>query len=144
VTRLDERERGADLDTARSVSLTFAEPMPVRDVLLLLFRGTPLSVAFESGVTGAFTGELAGLTLRQALETVLSTTKLDYDVRGAAVHVFPRRPSTRFFEVSHVDVRRSWQRRTRALTSARSKRACARSCPSRDASTWIAMPGSSR
>jgi MSHA biogenesis protein MshL len=41
------------------------------------------------------------------------------------VRVFPRRPSTRLFEVSHLDVRRGWQRRTAAYSSTDGGRAAA-------------------
>ena len=41
---------------ARSRSLG---PLPVRDVLLLLFRGTPFSAVFDPGVPATFIGELS-------------------------------------------------------------------------------------
>src|SRR5215203_2656147 len=50
VTRLDDGQQSTDLDATRAVSLTFATPLSVRDVLLLLFRGTPFSVVFEPGI----------------------------------------------------------------------------------------------
>ena len=110
--QLDDRDRGADLDGQRSVSLTFSEPLPVRDVLLLLFRATPFSVVFDPAVTQSFAGELSGLTLRQALEAVLVPAGLDYSIKGTTVRVHPRRPESRFFDVNHDDVRRAWHRRT--------------------------------
>jgi hypothetical protein len=116
ITRLDDRDRGADLDVARAVSLTFSEPLAVRDVLLMLVRGTPLSIVFDPAATGAFIGELSNLSLRQALEAVLFPTGLDYDVKGGVVRVFQRRAETRLFEVSYLDVRRAWLRRTKSLT----------------------------
>jgi type II secretory pathway component GspD/PulD (secretin) len=116
-TRLAEGARSADLDSGRAVSLTFADPLEVRDVLLLLFRGTPFSIVFEPAAKGTFIGELSDLTLRQALEAVLFPAGLDYDVKGPIIRVFPRRPQTRLFEVSHVDVKRAFQRRVRSLTS---------------------------
>lgn len=115
VTRLADRDRAGDLDSAQDVSLTFAAPLPVRDVLLMLFRGTPLSVTFEAGAEGTFSGELSSLTLRQALEAVLVPAGLDYDLKGGVVRVFPRRPATRIFEVNYLDVRRAWTRRVRSL-----------------------------
>jgi MSHA biogenesis protein MshL len=99
VTRLDDGVR-AELDAPRPVSITISEPLPLRDVLLLLFRGTAMSVVVRDGATGTFAGELRDLTLRQALETVLFPGGLDYDVRGPVVRVFPRRPETRFFELN--------------------------------------------
>jgi MSHA biogenesis protein MshL len=118
VTRLDDGDRTADLDGTTAVSMTFAAPLPVGDVLLLLFRSTPFSVVFDPGISATFIGELSGLTLRQALEAVLVPAALDYELKGRVIRVFPRRPQTRLFEVSHVDVKRRWQRRIRSLTSA--------------------------
>ena len=43
LTQLDERGPSADLDN-RTFTLTFAQPVPVRDLLLLLVRGTNLSL----------------------------------------------------------------------------------------------------
>jgi hypothetical protein len=117
VTRLDARSRATDLDGVRAVSLTFSEPLPVRDVLLMLFRGTSFSIVFEPGVTGKFIGELSDLTLRQALEAVLFPVSVDYSLEGTVVRAFPRRPETRLFEVSHLAVQRESRRRVRALTT---------------------------
>ena len=111
ITRLDDGQASGDLDRVPAGTLTFAHPLPVRDVLFLLFRGTPFSVVFDPAVNGTFTGELTDLTLRQALEAVLVPAGLDFERRGRVVHVFPRRAETRLFEVSVVDAARSWRRR---------------------------------
>ena len=118
VTRLDDRPPGADIDGTPSVSLTFAEPLAVKDVLLLLFRGTPFSVVFDPGVAGTFMGELSELTVRQALEAVLSPAGLDYAVKGRVVRISAQQLETRLFGISHVDVARTWTRRVRSLSDA--------------------------
>ena len=51
VTRLDERG-AAPFDEPRALSLTFARPVSIRDVVLLLFRGTPFSVTLDPAVSG--------------------------------------------------------------------------------------------
>lgn len=107
VTQLDERGRPAELDAPRALSLAFAQPLPVREVLWLMFRGTPFSVVFDPGVSGTFIGELKNITLRQALESVLYPAALDYDVDGTVVRVFPRRSHTRFFNIDHLSVPRA-------------------------------------
>jgi type II secretory pathway component GspD/PulD (secretin) len=112
VARLDDGEQGADLDQARAGSLAIAQPLPIRDVLLLLFRGTGFSIVFDPAVTGTFTGELSDLSLRQALEAVLVPAGLDYRRQARVIQVFPPRAETRLFEVGHLAVRRTWQRRT--------------------------------
>lgn len=111
ITRLDDGQASGDLDRVPAGTLTFAQPLPVRDVLFLLFKGTSFSIVFDPAVNGTFTGELTDLTLRQALEAVLVPAGLDFERRGRVVHVFPRRAETRLFEVSVVDAARSWRRR---------------------------------
>jgi MSHA biogenesis protein MshL len=110
VTRLDERPR-ADLDGPRTVSVTFSQPLPITEVLMLLVRGTAFSVVTEASITGTFIGELKDLTMRQALEAVLFPLALDYVVEDNVIRVFERRPETRLFEVNYLTVRRSLQRR---------------------------------
>ena len=51
----------------RTFSLTIAQPGPIHDLLLLLVRGTSLSVVPDPGIGGTFIGELKNVTVRQAL-----------------------------------------------------------------------------
>jgi type II secretory pathway component HofQ len=111
VTRLEDGPAAGDLDRISAGSLTLSQPMPIRDVLFLLFRGTPFSIVLDADVSGTFAGELADLSLREALDAVLAPAGLEYQRRGRVVRVLPRRPETRLFEVSHVDVARAWRRR---------------------------------
>lgn len=117
ITQLDERARSADLDGPRRISLTVSRPLPLRDVLGLLFSATPLSVVLEEGVEGTFSGALTDLTMRQALEAVLFPPGLDYDVQGTLVRVFPRKAATRLFDVNYLNLRRTWQRTVRSAIS---------------------------
>lgn len=108
VTQIDDR--GANLDGPRTVSLAISQPMALRDILLLLVRGTPFSIVTDEQVGGTFVGDLKGLTMRQALEAVLFPRDLDYDVRGNLIRVFPRKPQTRLFNIDYVNARRRWER----------------------------------
>lgn len=114
MTQLDARAPAADLDGPRRVSLSLARPLPLRDMLLLLVNGTPLSVVTDEAVEGTFVGDLKDLTMRQALEAVLFPRGLDYDVQGTLIRVFPRKSATRLFDVNYVNVRRTWQRGVRS------------------------------
>ena len=49
--------------------------------------------------------------MRQAIEAVLFPRSLDYDVQGTLIRVFPRKMSTRLFDVNYPNVRRNLQRR---------------------------------
>src|SRR5687768_11240508 len=70
LTQLEGRALAADLDNRTSV-WTFAQPVPIRDLLLLLVRDTSLSVVPDADVSGSFVGELKNVTVRQALDLIL-------------------------------------------------------------------------
>jgi type II secretory pathway component GspD/PulD (secretin) len=106
LTQLDERALAADLDN-RTFTLTFAQPVPIRDLLLLLVRGTSLSVVPDPAIAGTFIGELKNVTVRQALTLILPPLGLDYRVDGPFVRVFRREPETRLFDVNYVATART-------------------------------------
>ena len=74
LTQLDERPLAADFDN-RTFTLTFAQPVPIKDLLLLLVRGTTLSVVPDPAIAGSFIGELKNVTVRQALDLILSAAR---------------------------------------------------------------------
>jgi MSHA biogenesis protein MshL len=117
LTHLDDRGPSADLDGPRRVALSLARPLPLRDMLLLLVNGTPLSIVTDDSVDGTFIGDLKDLTMRQALEAVLFPRGLDYDLQGSLIRVFAHKPATRLFDVNFVNQRRSWQRGLRSTTT---------------------------
>jgi hypothetical protein len=80
----------AGLDGPAILSVTLPTPTPLSTVLQLLFRGTAFSTVADSPVRGTYAGELRDLTLRQALEAVLSSSGFVYDVRGTVIHISPR------------------------------------------------------
>lgn len=99
--QLDDRSPAADLDN-RTFNLTFAQAVAVRDLLLLVVRGTSLSVVPDPGVDGSFIGELKNVTVRQALNLILQPLGFQYRVEGTVVRVFRREPETRIFDVNYV------------------------------------------
>jgi len=117
-TSLDERQPGASLDGPRRISMTVARPMPLADLLLLLVNGTPFSLVDGEAAPGAtFIGDLKDLTMRQAIEAVLFPRSLDYDVQGTLIRVFPRKMSTRLFNVNYPNTRRNLQRQIPVASS---------------------------
>lgn len=100
----------------QTFSLSFSDAQPIRDVLLLMLKDTGLSVVIDPDVTGTFTGELAGVTLKQALDITLQPLALEYAIENNVLHVFRRPTETRFFSVNHVATRRSGERTTGAAT----------------------------
>jgi len=106
LTQLDERGLATDLDT-RAFSLTFAQPVPVRDLLLLLVRGTNISMVPDPGITGSFIGELKNVTVRRALDLIVRPLGLDYALDGSVVRVFRREPETRLFDLNYIAAERT-------------------------------------
>lgn len=115
VTGLDESSR-AELD-GRTLSVRLSQPMPVRDLLVLLARESGVSIVAGPGVDGTFVGELKDVTLRQALDLAVRPFGLDYTVDGRAIHVFRRQPETRFFDVNLAAARRTASRRLGASSA---------------------------
>ena len=117
VTRMEERPGIADLDAPHAVSLTIAQPIAIKDALLLLLRGTAFSVVLGDDVEGSFAGELKDLTLRQAIEAVLRPQGLDYTLDGQLLSIHRRKPAMHLFDVSYLNVQRTAQRSLRSSTS---------------------------
>ncbi len=105
LTQLDDRVLAGDLDN-RAFTLTFAQPVPVRDLLLLLVRGTNLSIIPDPAITGTFIGELKNVTVRQSLGLILRPLGLDYALDGSVVRVFRRQPETRMFDLNYIATER--------------------------------------
>lgn len=119
VTRIDERAAATDLDAPGAVSLSIGRPLPIREALLLLVAGTPFSIVVGEEVDGDFSGELKDLSIRQALEAVLFPRSLDYTVDRTVIRVHQRRPLMRLFDVSYLNIRRSWQRGIQSSSAVR-------------------------
>lgn len=110
VTQTDPRDAAASLDRQNGLSLSFAEPMPIAEVLRLLVEGTPFSLAIDSGATGTFRGELKRLSLRESLVTLLAPLGLDFEIQGTIIRVIRRRAETRQFDLNLLHVQRGIQR----------------------------------
>src|SRR5262249_20092539 len=105
LTQLDERAASAELDN-RTFSLSFAQPVAIKDALVLLVRGTTLSIAPDPAIAGTFTGELKNVSVRQALELMLPPLGLTYTVDGSFIRVFRRELDTRIFDLNYVATER--------------------------------------
>jgi MSHA biogenesis protein MshL len=105
LTQLDDRALSADLDN-RTFSLTFARPVAVQDVLLLLVRGTSLSIVPDPSINGMFIGDLKNVTVRQALGLILQPFGLDFAADGGFIRVFKRESETRLYDVSFLAAER--------------------------------------
>jgi type II secretory pathway component GspD/PulD (secretin) len=107
LTQLDERALAVDLD--RPFTLTFAQPVPVKDLLLLIVRGTNLSVVPDPSIGGTFIGELKNVTVRQALGLILRPLGFDYTLEGNVIRVSRREAETRIFDLNYIATGRAAQ-----------------------------------
>jgi MSHA type pilus biogenesis protein MshL len=117
ITQLDERTIHPELDGQR-FSLSFAQPTPIRDILLLLVSDTNLSLIPDPALDQAFIGELKNVTLREALDLMLEPLGLDYSVQGNVIRVFPLELETRLYSVDYVITQRAGSRSMSASTGA--------------------------
>jgi type II secretory pathway component HofQ len=108
LTQLDDRGPSSDLDK-RTLSLAFAHPCQVQDLLLMLVRGTRLSIVADPSISGTFIGELKNVTVRQALGLVLRPLGLDYTLEGSVIRVARREPDTRIFDLNYIATGRTGQ-----------------------------------
>ena len=106
MTQLEDRASSADFDN-HAFTLTFAQPLPIRDLLLLLVRGTGLSIVPDPSIAGSFIGELKNVTVRQALGLILPPLGLEFRVDGTLVRVFKREPETRIFDLNYAATERT-------------------------------------
>ena len=115
VVHLDNRRTNPTLDGER-LSLSFATPVPIIDVLLTLVRDTPMSVIPAPALEQTFIGELKNVTVREALDLILEPLALDYSVRGNVIRVFRQELETRLYSIDYVITRRTGSRSMSAST----------------------------
>jgi len=117
VTQVDQGQADPELDQ-QHISLSFAEPTPIRDILLLLVRDTRLSVIPDPSLDQTFVGDLKNASIREALDLILDPLGLDYTIRGTVIRVFPRELETRLYSVDYVITQRSGSRSLSASSAA--------------------------
>jgi len=110
VSQIEEGRRSEAMN--QPFSLSFAEPISIRELLLLLVRDTSLSVVLDPDVEGTFSGELKNVTLRQALGLVLEPHGFVATFYDNVVRVRREQVQTRLFNINYVATRRSGTRGT--------------------------------
>lgn len=105
VSQLEEARRPDAFE--QTLSLSFAEPIAVRELLLMLVRDTDLSVVTDPDVDGTFTGELKNVTLRHALDLILRPLDLEPRISEHVLRVSKRQMMTRIFDINYVAARRT-------------------------------------
>jgi MSHA biogenesis protein MshL len=108
VSQLEEGRRSDEME--QTISLSFAEPIAVRELLLLLVRDTNLSLVPDPDVDGTFAGELKNVTLRQALDLILHPLSLEFQFSENVLRVSRRQMETQIFHINYVASRRAGSR----------------------------------
>ena len=110
VSQIEDGRRSEAMN--QTFSLSFAEPISIRELLVLLVRDTDLSVVLDPDVEGTFSGDLKNVTLRQALELVLEPHGFTSTFHANVVRVRREQVQTRLFNINYVATRRSGTRGT--------------------------------
>jgi MSHA biogenesis protein MshL len=110
VSQIEEGRRSEAMN--QTLSLSFAEPVSIRELLLLLVRDTNLSIVPDPDVDGMFAGELKNVTLRHALDLILEPHGLTATFNDNVVRVRRDQVQTRLFNINYVATRRSGSRGT--------------------------------
>ncbi len=110
VSQIEDGRRSEAL--SQTLSLSFAEPISIRDLLLLLVQNTTLSVVLDPDVDGTFSGDLKNVTLQQALDLVLEPHGFVAAIQDNVVRVRREQVQTRLFNINYVATRRSGTRGT--------------------------------
>jgi MSHA biogenesis protein MshL len=110
VSQIEDGRRSDAL--SQPLSLSFAEPISIRDLLLLLVQNTTMSVVIDPDVDGTFSGDLKNVTLQQALDLVLEPHGFVAAIQDNVVRVRREQVQTRLFNINYVATRRSGTRGT--------------------------------
>lgn len=101
VSQLEEGRRSDTLE--QTLSLSFAEPIAIRELLQLLVRETNISVVLDPDAgEGSFNGELKNVSLRQALDLILHPIGLEYSISDGVLRVRKHQMQTRIFNINYV------------------------------------------
>ena len=103
VSQLEEGRRSETLE--QTLSLSFAEPIAIRELLQLLVRETNISVVLDPDAEGTFNGELKNVSLRQALDLILHPLSLEYSIDDSVLRVRKHQMQTRVFNINYVSSR---------------------------------------
>jgi MSHA biogenesis protein MshL len=110
VSQIEDGRRSEAM--SETLSLSFAEPISIRELLLLLVHDTPLSVVLDPDIDGTFSGDLKNVTRQQAFGLVLEPHGFVASFEDHVVRVRREQLQTRLFNINYVATRRSGTRGT--------------------------------
>jgi len=95
----------------------YARDSSVQDVLLAFSKESDLNIVIDPQLSGKVTVDLKRVTLKEALDTVLSPLGWTYRTDGRFIKVLRPQVETRFFTLNYIATKRSGKREVYATTS---------------------------
>ena len=95
----------------------YARDSSIQDVLLAFSKESDLNIVIDPQLSGKVTVDLKRVTLKEALDTVLSPLGWTYRTDGKFIKVLRPEVETRFFTLNYMATKRSGKREVYATTS---------------------------
>jgi len=92
----------------------FARDASIQDVLLAFSRESELNIVMDPELSGKVTIDLKRVTLREALEAILSPLGWTYQIDGRFIKVSRPQMETRLFTLNYISTKRTGKRETYA------------------------------
>ncbi len=95
----------------------FARDLNVQDILLALSRESDLNIVVAPEITGKVTIDLKKVTLKEALDAVLTPLGWTYSIDGKFVKISRPQTESRIFTLNYIATKRTGKREVYASTS---------------------------
>jgi MSHA type pilus biogenesis protein MshL len=95
----------------------YARDSSIQDVLLAFSKESDLNIVIDPQLSGKVTVDLKRVTLKEALDTVLSPLGWTYRIDGKFIKVLRPQVETRFFTLNYMATKRSGKREVYATSS---------------------------
>jgi len=95
----------------------YARDSQVQDVLLAFSKESELNIVIDPDLNGKVTVDLKRVTLKEALDTILSPLGWTYRMEGKFIKISRPKMETRFFTLNYIATRRTGRREVYATTS---------------------------
>jgi len=95
----------------------FARDSNIHDVLLAFSKESELNIVIDPELSGKVTIDLKRVTLKEALEAVLSPLGWSYRIDGKFIRILKPKMETRLFTLNYIVTKRSGKREVYASTS---------------------------
>jgi len=95
----------------------FVREASIGEVLLTFSKESECNIIIDPGLSGTVTIDLKQVTLKEALEAILSPLGLTYSAEGKFIKVFRPKMDTRLFTLNYIATKRTGRRQVYATTT---------------------------